>query len=203
MMIPNLSGLVSKLGITADTISSSSSAHFMNGMYPATVADQAKLRGLGKGIYDRFLNKVAENRHKTYDETRALAKGRVWTGEDAKSRGLVDVLGGLETAFSIAKKRMGIPEQEKVYYKEYPERKEGFSEMIKMFLNDEVETESSRVTLTNILSAYLGTNTETVMSAYKALPAPIRSSLSYALNLIGISQREKVIMAVPYNCVIE
>lgn len=203
MLIPNFSGMIGKLGITADTISSGSSSQFMNGLFPAREADRAKILTLGRGIYDRFINKVAENRHKTYDETRALAKGRVWTGEDAQKRGLVDVLGGLETAFSIAKKRMGIPESQKVVFKEYPEKKDNFADFIKMFLDEDVRQEKSGSQLTNILANYLGTKPENVMDVFMALPAPVRSSITFTLNLIGVSQKERAILAMPYDIVIE
>jgi ClpP class serine protease len=49
-----------------------------------------------------------------------VAKGRVWTGEDAKGRGLVDALGGLGTALQLAKQAANLPEDQDVTLKLYP-----------------------------------------------------------------------------------
>ena len=49
-------------------------------------------------IYDDFLHKVAAGRKLPFEQVQAAAKGRVWTGADAKTKGLVDELGGFWTA---------------------------------------------------------------------------------------------------------
>jgi len=58
--------------------------------------------------YQRFLSRVAEGRGRTVAEIGAIAEGRVWTGEQAVTRGLVDALGGLRTAVAKAKEKVGI-----------------------------------------------------------------------------------------------
>lgn len=60
-------------------------------------------------VYDDFVGKVADSRGLRLDRVRDIARGRVWTGADARERGLVDELGGLRTAVDIAKERAGIP----------------------------------------------------------------------------------------------
>ena len=87
----NFSRMFNEIDVGVDTISMGRSALDLNTMYPFTDKDKAKLYTLARGVYDRFLNKVAAARHKTYDEVRAIAKGRVWTGADAYKLGLVDV----------------------------------------------------------------------------------------------------------------
>lgn len=57
-----------------------------------------------------FLRKVAAGRGMTVEEVRKVAKGRVWTGQDAHERGLVDVLGGIRDAVGIAKQEAGLSE---------------------------------------------------------------------------------------------
>ena len=61
-------------------------------------------------VYTDFVAKVAEGRHRTVDEIHAIARGRVWTGCDARSNGLVDELGGLRDAVRIARERAGLPD---------------------------------------------------------------------------------------------
>jgi protease-4 len=59
-------------------------------------------------IYNLFLEKVAHGRSLSPEKVRQIAKGQVWTGIEAKEKGLVDVLGGLTTAIEIAKKEAGL-----------------------------------------------------------------------------------------------
>ena len=103
LALPNFEGTREMLGITADTISTTTSAQFLNPMFKYTEADKAKLYTLSKTIYMRFLERVAESRGKTVEQIREVAKGRVWTGRDAKEKGLVDELGGLEFAIDYVK----------------------------------------------------------------------------------------------------
>ena len=65
-------------------------------------------------FYKTFITKVAEGRHTTPERIDAVGQGRVWTGAQAKERGLVDELGGLDTAVAIAKQRAHIPADEDV-----------------------------------------------------------------------------------------
>ena len=52
---------------------------------------------------------MAAGRSKTKDEVRAIAQGRIWTGQAALERGLVDKLGGLQDAILLAKQEAGLP----------------------------------------------------------------------------------------------
>jgi protease-4 len=70
--------------------------------------------------YQRFLSRVAEGRGRTVAEIDAIAEGRVWTGEQAVTRGLVDALGGLRMAVSKAKEKVGIAADADVALSVYP-----------------------------------------------------------------------------------
>jgi protease-4 len=71
-------------------------------------------------IYEDFIGKVAEGRELPEEQVREIAKGRVWSGEDALRQGLVDRLGGLREAIAAAKERAGIPASEQVRVTTYP-----------------------------------------------------------------------------------
>jgi protease-4 len=60
------------------------------------------------GFYKDFVNKVAKGRNSTYDKIHEVAQGRVWTGTDGLGLGLIDQLGGLELAISIAADKAGL-----------------------------------------------------------------------------------------------
>ena len=59
--------------------------------------------------YKGFKDHVATGRHMSQDEVEAVAKGRIWSGEDAKTRGLVDGLGGYAVALRLAKEAANLP----------------------------------------------------------------------------------------------
>lgn len=72
-------------------------------------------------IYGTFLNRVATGRKMKLEKVNQIARGRVWTGKDAKEIGLIDELGGLKKAIAYAAKQAGIKEPIVLYY---PLRKE-------------------------------------------------------------------------------
>lgn len=204
MSIPNLSGLKKKIYLNVDTVSSTSSAQFLNGFYPMQERDKQQLYTMGKSIYDRFLNKVADARGMTYDEVRAIARGRVWTGEDAKRIGIVDVLGGYKDAISIAKRRIGVPDTMLVLVQEYPKKKDPLQELLQLF---DLETGkddgiSSRSSLAKLIHS-IGVRDSEVLQVYKSLPINMQKQIDYAMKILMLSEREKVIMAMPYYLVEE
>jgi protease-4 len=120
---PNLHGLYNKLGITKDAV--------QRGKYAAIDSDYTSLNSderqkLQQGIdasYQDFIAKVAASRHRTPAEIDPVAQGRVWLGSQAKTRGLVDAIGGLDTAIEMAKKKAKIPAAENVTIVPYPGRR--------------------------------------------------------------------------------
>jgi protease-4 len=73
------------------------------------------------GIYADFVDKVAESRHRTYAQVHEVAKGRVWTGEQALGHGLVDELGGLDAALGALRKRLQLEPEAPLTLVPYPE----------------------------------------------------------------------------------
>lgn len=72
------------------------------------------------GLYDDFIRRVASARGRTPAQIDAVARGRVWSGSDAVTHGLVDTLGGLETALQLARQRAGIDAGQQVRIIERP-----------------------------------------------------------------------------------
>lgn len=65
-----------------------------------------------KTMYKGFVDKVALGRNKSFNEIEQIAQGRVWSGSDGLNNGLVDVLGGLDTAIKIALQKSGLLNKE-------------------------------------------------------------------------------------------
>ena len=72
--------------------------------------ERARFATIIDAVYDDFVAKVAAGRKRPVAEIEAVARGRVWTGQDALEAGLVDELGGLRDAVRIARERANLPE---------------------------------------------------------------------------------------------
>ena len=114
---------LAKIGVTTATVQSGRNASLFSPFVPFTPEQRAKVMEYMDVFYDAFVEKAAVSRRTTPAEIDALAQGRVWTGRQARDRGLVDELGGLDTAVAIAKQRAGIPADEDVELVVYPPRR--------------------------------------------------------------------------------
>ena len=104
-----------KLGISFDRVSTNKHA-IMSTNKKLTPEELALIQSEVDDIYDLFLERVAEGRKLTKDQVNAIARGRVWTGRDAMSKGLVDKLGGIQDAIDHAAKEAKITKKKVLYY---------------------------------------------------------------------------------------
>jgi protease-4 len=104
---------------------------------PLTDAEKNVWQSRTNEIYETFTGKAAKGRKTTQDEIKKVASGRVWTGEQAKERGLVDVLGGYDDAIRIAAEKGGVSDNYRV--KLYP-RVKNFLEQLTESLNENART---------------------------------------------------------------
>jgi protease-4 len=87
-----------------------------------TDVERTRMEYAIKTMYREFVGKVASGRKRDTDAVEAIAQGRVWSGYDGLQNGLVDILGGLETAITVAKERAGIRKGEEVTLLELPKK---------------------------------------------------------------------------------
>jgi protease-4 len=73
-------------------------------------------------VYDTFVTRVAEGRNLPRERVHEVARGRVWTGEDAQARGLVDTLGGFPAALAAARELAGVEPGAPLRTKPFPKR---------------------------------------------------------------------------------
>ena len=90
---------------------------------PFSPSQAEAYRGQLQDIYDDFTTRVANGRDLPLERVQEIAKGRVWTGAQAKEIGLVDELGGIMAAIDAAKKLAEIDADEKVRIKVFPRQK--------------------------------------------------------------------------------
>lgn len=94
--------LNNKLGITIDTVKTNKHADIGTILRPLTSVERQVIQTSVEKVYDTFISRVALGRSLTKEYVDSVGQGRVWTGRDALELGLVDVLGGLETAIEIS-----------------------------------------------------------------------------------------------------
>ena len=128
-----LEGGFNKLGVTFDTISVGGEFADAYGMDAFTPAQEAEVKASLKRGYDRFVGIVAEGRHMTYDQVHEIARGHVWSGEDALQRGLVDEIGSFTDAVEKAKELAGIEADQTPRLIYYPHRKTGLEALENLF----------------------------------------------------------------------
>ena len=120
------SGLWDKVGLSWDEVHTSSNSTFWTGTHDYSPAEWSRFQAWLDRVYEDFTSKVAEGRRLPKDKVLEIAKGRIWTGEDAKGLGLVDELGGFPEALRLAKQAAKIPEKEEVNLKVYPPKRTPF-----------------------------------------------------------------------------
>ena len=125
--------LRNRLGITTDVVKTGSSADLLNnpGRSFTTHEKAVVQRVVDKG-YDTFLARVAQGRKLDKEAIARVASGRVWSGQAAQKKGLVDELGGLEDAIRVAAERAALEEDYVVSY--WPKPQTLFEQIVKGLL---------------------------------------------------------------------
>ena len=109
------------VGLEARELGVGKNALFLSGVVPWDSDQLAQVNAQADIVYADFTQKVADGRKLPLDRVQEVARGRVWTGADAKERGLVDELGGFWTAVADVKRLSGIPQDARVAFKNYPQ----------------------------------------------------------------------------------
>jgi protease-4 len=151
---PNLHGLYDKLGITKDYVSRGRFALIDSDYQSLSDAGRAKLREGIDADYNDFVGKVAAARRKKPSEIEPVAQGRVWLGDQAKANGLVDELGGLDSAVELARRKAGIAASAKVHLELYPGKRSIFDMLFKSSSDSEADALMSRAGLEPLKAAW-------------------------------------------------
>ncbi len=115
--------LMHKLGITSDQAMRGANAAMFSEFADFSPAGRQRLEAFLDDTYRGFKDRVATGRHLSADAVEAVAKGRVWSGEEAKQKGLVDALGGYDMALRLAKEAAKIPADKKFKLSVFPRSK--------------------------------------------------------------------------------
>jgi len=128
-VIPNVEGLMNKVGISYDVVKTNKYADMPN-IYKAMTSDERNIiqNYVDRG-YDLFLRRCAEGRNMSVDSMTEIAEGRVWSGTSALNIGLVDRLGSLQGAIQLASEEAGLTAYD---IEEYPKKESWLTQLTRM-----------------------------------------------------------------------
>ncbi len=113
-------GLWEKLGVNWDEIHTSENSTIWSPTHPYTQTQWERVQRFLDDVYGDFVRKTAEGRDMPYDSVESVARGRIWSGQDAHKIGLVDEVGGFYEAITISKKAAGIKPDQPVRLRRIP-----------------------------------------------------------------------------------
>lgn len=137
-VVPNFEGLFSKkLGITFDWVMTNKNGDYIPVTKPLSPYQTKKIQRDVDHIYEVFTGKVAAGRNLEVARVDSIGQGRVWSGTDAKTLGLVDEFGGLTRAIELAAELSSVKDYRIL---SLPEQKEWFEELINQITGNDPTT---------------------------------------------------------------
>ena len=140
MELANVEGLMDKLGLKEYNIKSVPYKDIGSPFKPLSPEGKAILQSLVENVHGQFVRAVARGRGKRlpYEKVREIADGRIFSGEQAKEAGLVDVLGTLEDAIGLAAKEGSIKGKPQIVYARAIERR-WWERLLFSFFSERIE----------------------------------------------------------------
>ena len=190
---PNFSKLISNLHMNVDTISTGTgNSYFMSPFLHRKNEDALKFEKMSYSIYKSFVTKAAESRNMSFDAMRKVAKGRIWTGEDALKNGLVDALGDLQLAIDLMNNRiLGDDFTKRLRLKFLPTETDKWEAFMKLF------DDFSVTAAIDVITGRISKNSKQDFANSLMIPQEVQRQFSYLQTLAFISEKEKVMMAMP------
>jgi protease-4 len=132
-LIPNIAGLNNKIGLTYDGVKTNKLSDAISINRPFRPEERDLMQNYVNRGYELFVKRCADGRKMSIDQIKAIAEGRVWTGEDALKIGLVDKIGGIDEAIQIAVDKAKLTAYN---VKEYPVKEDFATKLMKSFGED-------------------------------------------------------------------
>jgi len=141
-----LAGLMQKLGITDDSAQRGANAAMFSTYEDFSPAGRERLDAFLDEVYSGFKQHVAAGRHLSAEQVEAVAKGRVWSGEEAKEKGLVDELGGYDVGLRLAQEAAKIPADKPFTLTVFPREKSTIERVYDRIFNSERDRDAASPT---------------------------------------------------------
>lgn len=179
---PVVKGLYDWLGITNQYVMRGKNSGIFRETEKWTPEERAKMEAQTNSIYfDNFIPKVSAGRKMTAEQANSLGQGRVWTGTQAKSNGLIDEFGGMEKAIEVAKQLAGLPADRDVKRVVFPAPRPFFE----TFFDDEG-------------SAEMTAEQKAQKALADSLPSDARRALRYA-EMFDRMKRGEAMLLTPFE----
>lgn len=173
--IPEVGTLLrQRLGITTDTVMTNKNSTGLSLYRPLSPSARAMLQKNVEDFYITFTQRVADGRHKSREYIDSIARGRVWTGLQAKEIGLVDTLGGMSLALQIAAEKASV-DLAKCSIVNYPSKKDFWSQLIELS-GKQKDEEELRARLNTLVPFYNDLEKWATME-------PVQARLPFALSI--------------------
>ena len=172
--LPEVGNLLrQKLGITTDTVMTNRNSTGLSLYRPLSPAARQMMQRNVEDFYITFTQRVADGRGLSREYVDSIARGRVWTGLQAKSLGLVDTLGGLPLAFRLAAEEAGV-DFDNCNVVTFPAKKSVWEQLMSRM--EEEQEEEIRARLNAIIPFYSDLEQWSVME-------PLQARLPYAIRI--------------------
>jgi protease-4 len=138
-----------KLGVHPEELKTAANSAMYSPNRPFNETELERFEAGLDDVYDTFTSRVADGRGLTPEHVHAVARGRVWTGEDAHENGLVDALGGFTTALNLAKQIAGVKAEAPVKLVPFPKKQSPLARV----RSQKRDSSDDIATLTSLLAA--------------------------------------------------
>jgi protease IV len=141
-IVPNAAGFAKNIGINTQQVGTNKKSENYGLFKPMSADFRTEITEYIENFYVNFVTKVAEGRHKTFEEIDAIAQGRVWTGEQALKNGLVDAIGSLDDAVVAAAALAETTDYKRVNYPNFTKDfKDAFKDIPFVSLKESLKSE--------------------------------------------------------------
>ena len=174
--IPNIHELSNDIGINAEQVGTNANSVDYSFFEPMTENFRKQLQESIALTYDTFLERVADGRNMTKEAVNKVAQGRVWSGVDAVTLGLVDELGNLDDAISAAAELAGL---ESHGIRKYPKYKSDFERLMEDFSSAKTKIGES------VIKRELGADTFNRLKTFKRITEQkgVQARMPFNLNI--------------------
>ena len=174
--IPNIHELSNDIGINAEQVGTNANSVDYSFFEPMTENFRKQLQESIALTYDTFLERVADGRNMTKEAVNEVAQGRVWSGVDAVTLGLVDELGNLDDAISAAAELAGL---ESHGIRKYPKYKSDFERLMEDFSSAKTKIGES------VIKRELGAETFNRLKTFKRMTEQkgVQARMPFNLNI--------------------
>jgi protease-4 len=161
----NIAGLWRKLGVNWQSFPAENQNDLWSVNKPYSTQSRQKIEKTMQRTYDTFINHVAMGRKISPDQVKLLAQGRVWTGAQAFDKGLVDALGGLDVAITLARDLAKIETGKAINIEPFPKPKSPIDQLLEL-----VQRGGSSHLISTVFKNWLDTNIKSLMHSYLISP---------------------------------